>query len=398
MREQLQKLCVETWKNNGFHGTVVLPTGTGKTKVGVMAMQSLDWAAASILVVVPRIPLKDQWLKECTKWGYDPKKVRVECINSVYKVQSEYDLIVVDEIHRTLSDQFIQMYDNIKFKWMLGLTATEPASIERRALLDKVCPVVIKRDINDSLNIGAVSEFKVFNLAATLSKEVQYKYNLFNTQFNKGMMILSRIRSQIPEVKRTYSSAFDIAKAFKGGYGSNLPHEIHKQLVEGAKLFWSGMTLRKKVLYDNQEKISMVRQIYLKYPKDKWIIFTKTIDIATKISGSIPNSNLYHSKMKTAEREQVLEDFRQNKFNVLVAVDALNEGLDVPDVDKAISVSGSSTELEQIQRLGRCIRVKEGKKALFINLYVPGTPEERWVRSRTQNLNPTWISKISQIE
>ncbi len=398
MREQLQQLCIDEWRKNQFVGTVVLPTGTGKTKVGVMAMQSVDEAVTSILVVVPRIPLKDQWLKECAKWGYDTTKVRVECLQTVYKLKEKYDLVIVDEVHRSLSEKYIQMYNNVEYKYILGLTATEPVDIERRYLLDKHCPIILKRDINDSLTIGAVSDFQVYNLECKLSKNLQYKYSAFNSQFNKGMIILSRIRNQVPGMKSSFASVFDIAKAFKAGFGSNLPYEIHKEVVEGAKLFWTGMTLRKKVLYDNTDKIDVVRKIYLKYPRDKWIIFTKTIAIATKISGSIPNSKLYHSQMKGQEREEVLEGFHQNKFNVLVAVDALNEGLDVPDVDKAISVSGSSTELEQIQRLGRCIRLKEGKKAVFINLYVPGTPEERWVKSRTQNLNPTWISNISQIE
>ena len=62
---------------------------------------------------------------------------------------------------------------------------------------------------------------------------------------------------------------------------------------------------------------------------------------------------VYHSKMKDDERKLVLEGFKASKFKYLVAVDALNAGLDVPDVDGAICVSGTSTELVAIQQLGQ---------------------------------------------
>lgn len=396
MRDELQQLATSLWLKEP-RGTIVLPTGTGKTKVGVMVMSAMDPAITSILIVVPRIPLISQWEKEIIKWGYNMDKVTIKCINSVYKSISSYDLVVIDEVHRSLSDKFIDMYSTIEFKYLLGLTATVPRDPERQALLNEFCPVLLERDINDSLNIGAVSPFKVYNLAVNLSPTIKNKYNAFNSTFNQGIMVLSRIKSQVPQIGQNFKSAFDIAKSFRTGKASNLPSDIHDDLVKASKAFWSGMTLRKKILYDNPEKLSIVKQIYLRYPSDKWIIFTKTIDLAKKISDLIPNSRLYHSKMKTLDRETTLEDFQSNRFNVLITVDALNEGLDVPDVDKAISVSGTSTELEQIQRLGRCIRLKEGKEALFINLYVPGTPEERWVRGRTEKLDPKWVFNVKDI-
>jgi superfamily II DNA or RNA helicase len=93
--------------------------------------------------------------------------------------------------------------------------------------------------------------------------------------------------------------------------------------------------------------------------------------------------------MTRKEREQTLEAFE--KAQLLISVDALTEGLNVPDADGAICVSGVSTELTQIQSLGRIIRVKEGKQALFINLYVPDTQEEVWIKNKTKNLkNVQW--------
>ena len=43
----------------------------------------------------------------------------------------------------------------------------------------------------------------------------------------------------------------------------------------------------------------------------------------------------------------------------------LNEGVDVPDANVAIVVSGSSATREYIQRLGRVLRPKPGEAVLY---------------------------------
>lgn len=93
----------------------------------------------------------------------------------------------------------------------------------------------------------------------------------------------------------------------------------------------------------------------------------------------------------------ILEDFENNKYLVLIAVDALNAGFNVPDVDGAICVSGVSTELTQVQQLGRTVRkTSKNKIALFINLYCPNTVEENWVKTKTQNLANVFYAEYDQ--
>lgn len=106
---------------------------------------------------------------------------------------------------------------------------------------------------------------------------------------------------------------------------------------------------------------------------------------------------VYHSKMKSDEREIVLNNFKNNVFQYLVAVDALNAGLDVPDVDAAICVSGTSTELVAIQQLGRTARYKENKFAIFINLFSSDTVEERWVKKKNTNLKNIWLTNTQNL-
>lgn len=111
---------------------------------------------------------------------------------------------------------------------------------------------------------------------------------------------------------------------------------------------------------------------------------------------------VYHSKMKTLDRENVLKRFKENQNKVLIAVDALNEGVDIADADAAIALSGVSTELSNVQRLGRILRQKEGKKRpLYINLYSRNTVEKGWVDKKTVGAGlgnfTRWITNPKEI-
>lgn len=68
-------------------------------------------------------------------------------------------------------------------------------------------------------------------------------------------------------------------------------------------------------------------------------------------------------------------------------MDALNAGLNIPDIDSAICVAGVSTELTQTQQIGRLLRKSTPNKvAMFINLYSTNSIEESWVRKKSINL------------
>ena len=72
---------------------------------------------------------------------------------------------------------------------------------------------------------------------------------------------------------------------------------------------------------------------------------------------------LYHSGMTKEARERNLLLFRVNSARVLVSCRCLDEGIDVPDANIGVVLSGSAVERQHIQRMGRLIRRAEGKDA-----------------------------------
>ncbi|MFC6772287.1 helicase-related protein, partial [Halorubrum pallidum] len=73
-----------------------------------------------------------------------------------------------------------------------------------------------------------------------------------------------------------------------------------------------------------------------------------------------------------------LERFRDGTYSRVVAANVLDEGVDVPDANVAVVLSGSGSEREFTQRLGRVLRPKtDGGRAILYEVVSAETAEER---------------------
>ena len=71
-----------------------------------------------------------------------------------------------------------------------------------------------------------------------------------------------------------------------------------------------------------------------------------------------------------------MSDFRSGVLPILVTSKVLNEGVDVPEANVAIVVSGSGSVREHVQRLGRVLRAREGKSAVLYELVTADSSDE----------------------
>lgn len=81
-------------------------------------------------------------------------------------------------------------------------------------------------------------------------------------------------------------------------------------------------------------------------------------------------SNYMHSDTKTFARTEILMDFRRGKFNILVGVNLLREGLDLPEVTLVAILDADRegflrSETSLIQIMGRAARNVSGKVILY---------------------------------
>lgn len=275
------------------------------------------------------------------------------------------------------------------------LTATVPDEEEYVEFLGEVSPVVYAKSLLEVVDRGILPRFNIYNLEVAMDKSMAGKYKAFDNVFNTSLIKLDRMRSEDPNLSSRYRNVFDLAKAEQ--------YSDDKELKGLCKQYWGSMQLRKLVVYNNLAKIGVAKEIIDKFgPYRKWLLFTKSIKFAEALR-AVVGGRVYHSKMKMKTRETTLQSFKDGEFNLLIAVDALNEGVNLPDVDGAICLSGVSTSLTNTQQTGRILRFKEGKaKPIFVNLYTRNSVEKNWVDAKTVGAGlksvTKWVENISQIQ
>jgi superfamily II DNA or RNA helicase len=410
IRNVKQAEALDAWKSSGRRGTVCLATGFGKTYVGVQALTEYTSKHLKVLIVTPTEPIRDRnWVDEINKWG-NPSDltehlVHAECINTVYKWTEaqidEFSLIVIDEVHTTFGEAFSRLYDIAPHHDILGLTATPPRHRkDQMSLMNQEVPVVYEITLQEGVELGVLAPFKLYNLAVPMPPKEMKKYQVFDRMFNEARTNISLWKQeQWVEGNKIRESIFDLAKKYKDKAYQD--HVLHEHAIK----FWQGMSLRKWACYNNSNKKKVSIELVKMLPKEKWILFTKSQkfcdELAKQLNKKKINALSYHSGMDKKIRENVLDKFsrKNSKYSVLVSVDALNAGFNLPTLGAGISVSGVSTELPNIQQLGRILRQQENKQAVFFNLYSPNTQEEKWVQKKTSSIRELkWITSLEEVE
>jgi superfamily II DNA or RNA helicase len=78
---------------------------------------------------------------------------------------------------------------------------------------------------------------------------------------------------------------------------------------------------------------------------------------------------------KVTERSEILGGLRSGTYSAVVTSKVLNEGVDVPDANVAVVMSGSGSVREHVQRLGRVLRKRGDKRAVLYELVTADTGE-----------------------
>ncbi len=130
----------------------------------------------------------------------------------------------------------------------------------------------------------------------------------------------------------------------------------------------------RKIALNASEKLVLLERLLMKHRGDRILIFTEHNSLVKEISKRYLIPEITH-KTDEREREIVMENFRKGVYNVIVTSKILEEGIDVPEANVAIILSGSGSKREFIQRLGRILRPKEDKLAVLYEIVTRGTTE-----------------------
>ena len=140
----------------------------------------------------------------------------------------------------------------------------------------------------------------------------------------------------------------------------------------------------RKIAMGNQAKLRALEAILKRHLKDRVIIFTQDNETAYTISTEFLIPCITHLT-DIKERKAILEAFSKGKYPFLVTSKVLNEGVNVPEANVAVVLSGSGSVREHVQRLGRILRKRSGKQAVLYEVIAKGTIEERVSERRTEH-------------
>ena len=399
-----QMECLNAWILNGCHGIVKAATGTGKSLVALMAMEYL-WrkcASAKFAIIVPTKALQGQWHRNLVdKFGirgdlislHGGGKSNTSSLDNPFHIyisntaRDEFSIhsrlwkgkvfLVADECHRYGSDENSRIFDG-NYDYSLGLSAT-PERYGDFGFEEKLVPglgvVIFEYGYARAADDNVISQFRLTNIAVELTHPEKIEYD---TLSKKLSLLIKSLYNRYPHLRRQHNFFACLEKIRR----DRETHEMNPDT--DIEQFFNISVNRKTLLNRAGNRMeSLIHILKSLYGKAKIIVFHELIEELDFISGVLAKSEishlLYHSGMKSGERDMSLETFRRGTSKILLACRALDEGLDVPDTHVGIIVAASKTARQRIQRIGRTIRKSAGKDfSWIITLFAKDTIEERF--------------------
>ncbi len=360
-----QSEALARWRANRGQGVVVLPTGAGKSHVAMMA---IDAQRRSALVVAPTLDLVRQWydnlrssfgvevgvvgggehrVEDLTVTTYDSAYIHMEHLGA------RFGLVVFDECHHLPGETYALAARQCLAPFRMGLTATPERQDGRESLLvDLIGPIVYRQEIV-AMSGDYLADYETVTIRVELSPSEREEY----------------------EAARAIYREFVAQQGIRMGSPSGWTEFIQRSARSDAgRRAMRAYRRQKQLAFAAPAKLDYVEYLLDQHRDDRSIVFTQDNATCYEISRRFLVPAITH-QTKVSERSLILERFREGTYRAVVTSKVLNEGVDVPDANVAIVVSGSGSVREHVQRLGRVLRKRGDKRAILYELITAQTGE-----------------------
>ncbi len=381
-----QREALEAWKQGGRCGVVVLPTAAGKT---YLAQLCLEQTPRSALIVVPTLDLMHQWYAHLLAafpdaevgllggGSHDRTAILVSTYDSAAinaeNLGDRYGLLIFDECHHLPTDFNRVIAEHSIAPYRLGLTATPERTDGRHTELDSLIGPQVYRRTPEELAGDALAEHRIVQMKVKLSQVERDRYQALIAERNA---FLKRANIRLGSTHGWQNFIKASARSSAGRRAMKAHHEA------------------KAIALGTEGKMRVLTELLAKHYPERTLIFTNDNATVYRISQDflIP-AITYQTPVK--ERHEILARFKGGEYKTLVASHVLNEGVDVPDARIAILLSGSGSQREYIQRLGRVLRKGSDRQKLAIlyEVVAEDTVEERTSERRR---GPTKVDRSGE--
>ncbi len=329
----VEKVCANV-RSGSRRSLFIVATGLGKTVIASTATQQLfDQGLKKVLVLCHATDLAYQLEREF--WTQLSKNVPtrvfldgeppvpIEGVNfGLYQTfhsylggveEDAFDLVIVDEAHHALANAFSLCINHLKPKHLIGMTAT-PWRGDGNNIEDIFGLPIEKVSLVDGMRLGFLAR-------------VDYRLMCDNINWE-----------EMQTVSKKSLSIRDLNK----------------------KLF---LPQRDEAVIDKIE--SAVAELQ----NPKVAIFSPSIAHADEFSAKLSARGISCANASISDkirRRSILTDFSAGRLKAVTAVDVLNEGIDVPDVNVIVFLRATHSRRIFVQQLGRGLRIAPGKEKVIV--------------------------------
>lgn len=403
--------ALNAWLDGGKRGYFEMATGTGKTLTAIRCIKEAlsEDPSLGVVIAVPTKVLVEQWRDDLIEDGFD--KSQIYLCNSDYKksdwynslvryslIDSEENRVFIFSYSSLYKDKIQELFDSSKRKFMLicdemhhaGATQFSNCLNENIELRLGLSATPIRaHDIEGSkllLDYFGSEPLMLFDIGRALTEEnpdtelsylSPYYYHfrtvhLTDTEHEKFMKLSRRIAAKL--------SSSDIDENDAGH-----PDKLRALLISCAsdKVRFLGGLIDELKEKGMNKKILFYSQSY-----DSGDLGEKQIESVKKILHS-KNLNFqeYTSRFDDPEfRRNILDNFRNDRIDAIVAIKCLDEGINIPEVRTAVIMASSSNSAEFIQRRGRVLRRSPGKDHAVLYDFLVGPPLSTKLKDSDQTL------------
>ena len=347
-------------------------TGGGKTLAGIEGVRRWTSEGKPALCLVPSTILHKQWIKELQMELPDRQLVLLGAGNSLKGRESVFrtafmkqpgelgkvilstysmacknefldlisdesnTLICADEVHNIGANETQNIMRRVQFEARIGLSATpaRKGSADETSLIQEYFGETLQPlfTIKDAIAAKRLVPYNYFFRTVTLLPEEEEDW----------MELTLKIKKTVAMNKGKFPT--DKAEA---AFFQNLLIK-RAAIIKGAA---QKTELAKNVL---QEKF---------IEGDRWLVYCQDQFQMGRVKEELKGAKYpildYHQAMK-GDANRTLEYFTR-EGGVMLAIKCLDEGVDIPEINKALILASSTNPREYIQRRGRVLRARDDK-------------------------------------
>lgn len=314
---------------------LLMATGLGKTRVaaGVVEQWIYDRPQSQVLLLASSLPLVAQL--EAALWPYLPKWIATHQLTGIEKPTFEggvtvatqmsmanrvdvdygrFGLVIVDEAHHAPADGYQTLLKALEPTFLMGMTAT-PWRGDERQIEEIFGDATFAMSIVEGMQLGYLADVDY----RMLIDDIDWDY----------------VRTELP--------------------ASVSIRDLNRRLFVPER---------------DDAIIAKVVASLSAAANPRCVVFCRSIEHASRVSGLLRAqgwaNRLMHSHLDRVETTRALHEFRSGQVPVIVTVDMLNEGIDIPDVNLIIFLRVTHSRRIFVQQLGRGLRLSPGKEKVTV--------------------------------